>query len=77
MDEEEKPRIGWGWPDLSIPRQCRRDIRMGGLPKKKYPSKTAGQKDAGPYDSVYECEHCGHWHIGHKRGGGRLRRHRR
>lgn len=65
------------WPDLSVPRECRLDPRMGGMRKKAFTTEAEALANSGPGLNVYQCGTCGQWHVGHKRGGGRLRRSRK
>lgn len=49
-----------------LPRRCRRDRRIGGLPKKAYRTE-ADARDSGqvgPGKVVYQCKHCYNYHIG-------------
>lgn len=61
---------GWdgSWPDESVPRTCRRDVRMGGFPKDRYISREEAEAHVGPGENAYDCPNCKFWHVGHKRG---------
>lgn len=51
-----------------LPRECRRDVRMGGLPKRTYGTKVEAEEHVGKGENAYQCGTCGFWHVGHKPG---------
>ena len=53
---------------MRLPRQCRRDHRMGGRPKKCFRTEAEALDHVGRGENAYYCTHCGNYHVGHEPG---------